>query len=132
MNADTGAQSLLLEYIAALQARSVEDIEALLGDHPLVEIPFLRPRRLVGRTEARRAHAAMFATLESLTFELNAPAGDKNAAIVTGRLHVRRCSGEEQCHEVGLVAEAQASKLHRLSLYADSRFVRDWSDETIM
>jgi hypothetical protein len=129
---DLQASSALLNYVAALQNKDIESFEPLIGHHTLVEIPFMRPNRLVGQPEISKAHSDIFETLDSIDFVLGTPLEKDHFAIAEGELRVLRKSGEEYIHQIGIVAQTDGETLTRISLYADARDIRMWSDRTIL
>ena len=126
------ASAVLAAYVAAFEARDADAIVALSAPHALIEIPMLKPNRLVGTHEIAKGQAAAFETLERIAFTLRPAAEKGDHAIAEGALHVRRSCGAEQTHTVGLVAEIHDGVLQRLSLYCDARDIRPWSDKTIL
>ena len=50
-SSDLQASSALLNYVAALENKDIKSVVPLIGHHTLVEIPFMRPNRLVGQLE---------------------------------------------------------------------------------
>ena len=131
-SSDFQASSALLNYVAALQNKDIKSVAPLIGHHTLVEIPFMRPNRLVGQHEISKAHADIFETLDSIDFVLGTPLEKDCFAIAEGELWVQRKSGEEYTHQIGIVAQTGGEILTRISLYADARDIRMWSDRTIL
>ena len=131
-SSDLQASSALLNYVAALQNKEIESVTPLIGHHTLVEIPFMRPNRLVGRFEISKAHAEIFETLDNIDFVLGTPLEKDRFAIAEGELRVQRKSGEEYTLQIGIVAQTDGEILTRISLYADARDIRMWSDRTIL
>lgn len=129
---DLQASSALLNYVAALQNKDIESFEPLIGDHTLLEIPFMSPNRLVGQLEISKAHSDIFEALDSIDFVLGTPLEKDRFAIAEGELRVLRKSGEEYIHQMGIVAQTDGETLTRISLYADARDIRMWSDRTIL
>lgn len=123
---------LLQDYLSALSAQDIESIEDLCLSLTLLEIPFLKPNRLVGRAEIARAHRDIFASLQSLCFETRATLADDNHAIAEARLEINRRDGGVESFEVGIVAETADGELRRISLYGDARNFRPWVDRRIM
>ena len=126
------AKSVLATYVSALEDRDIQTLESLVCDHTLVEIPFLKPNRLVGRREISNAHRAMFETLQDLSFKMGEVADNDGFAIAEGELRSTRASGEQHTHHIAIVVEVRGTTLHRLSLYGDARNIRLWSDKTIL
>ena len=131
-SSDLQAGSALLNYVAALQNKDIVSVTPLIGHHTLVEIPFMRPNRLIGQLEISRAHAEMFEALDNIDFVLGTPLEKDRFAIAEGELRVQRKSGEEYTHQIGIVAQTDGEILTRISLYADARDIRMWSDRTIL
>lgn len=130
--AAASAKSLLLSYVSALHAKNMQALSSLIDDTSLVELPFLKPTRLIGRREIMAAHSEIFETLDRMAFELSGPLEKARHAIAEGVLRVHRKSGETQSHRIGLVAETAGHVLARISLYGDARNIRPWSDRTIL
>ena len=131
-SSDFQASSALLNYVAALQNKDIKSVKPLIGHHTLVEIPFMRPNRLIGQLEISRAHAEMFEALDNIDFVLGTPLEKDRFAIAEGELRVQRKSGEEYTLQIGIVAQTDGEILTRISLYADARDIRMWSDRTIL
>ena len=131
-SSDFQASSALLNYVAALQNKDIKSVAPLIGHHTLVEIPFMRPNRLVGQHEISKAHADIFEALDSIDFVLGAPLEKDCFAIAEGELRVQRKSGEEYTHQIGIVVQTDGEILTRISFYADARDIRMWSDRTIL
>ena len=131
-SSDLQASSALLNYVAALENKDIKSVAPLIGHHTLVEIPFMRPNRLVGQPEISKAHADIFETLDSIDFVLGTPLEKDRFAIAEGELRVQRKSGEEYTHQIGIVVQTDGKSLIRISLYADARDIRMWSDRTIL
>jgi len=126
------ANDLLRDYLQAISIGDVDALVALLDEHAMAEIPFLKPNRLIGKSEIEKGHSAIFATLDSLEFKpLNIEANATHA-ISEGSLEFRRDGGESQQLTAGIVAEASDGNLQRLSIYCDARNIRPWSDKTIL
>ncbi len=126
------ATALLQDYLTAFERKDIERIETLSADHCLVEIPFLKPNRLVGKTEILKGLSEIFATLESIEFKLDNIEANDNQVIAEGVLKVARTGEDRQGYQLGLVAEAKSGLLQRVSLYCDARNVRPWSDKSIL
>ena len=126
------ASQLLQDYLSALSSKNIDAIACICDSHSLVEIPFLKPNRLCGNAEIIKAHGEIFANLESIDFSLaNIEASDSHA-IGAGQLRFTRADGNSEFLAAGIVAEAGAEKLARVSLYCDARNLRPWSDKSIM
>lgn len=132
LNSPLEAKSALLAYLAALEGKDLQGVTSLAGDRTLVEIPFLKPTRLVGQREISSGHIAIFNSLDHLSFTIDEPMENNHHAIAEGELRVQRKSGEEYTHQIGIVAETDGAILIRLSLYGDARNIRLWSDKTIL
>ena len=131
-SSDLQASSALLNYVAALQNKDIKSVAPLIGHYTLVEIPFMRPNRLIGQLEISRAHAEIFEALDNIDFVLGTPLEKDRFAIAEGELRVQRKSGEEYTLQIGIVAQTDGEILTRISLYADARDIRMWSDRTIL
>ena len=127
----TIATDLMQGYLAALSTQDIDAIQQMSGAHCLVEIPFLKPNRLVGTAEIVKAHREIFANLEEIHFSVDSSQSNARHAIAEGRLEVQR-DAEKQSYAAGLVAEADGAVLGRISLYCDARNVRPWSDKAIL
>lgn len=123
---------LLQAYLSALNSRDIDAIERLCDASNLVEIPFVKPGRLVGKREIVKAHREVFANLSAIDFELHHSGADENHAIGSGRLEFTRANGDSTGLPVAIVAEASGDLLARISLYCDARNLRLWSDKTIL
>jgi len=132
MNSRGRAASLLEDYLAALGTADSAALDALIGEHTLLENPFLNPSRLLGRREIASAHDAIREQIESLDFDLDHCLGDAVRAIASGRLGVTRRGEARRDFAVGLVCECDDRSLARLSLYSDTRNARRWSDRRIL
>jgi hypothetical protein len=119
-------------YVSAVEARDPAAVTRLFDARALVEIPMLRPNRLVGAREIEKGHAATFETLQDIAFDLKPALANATHAIAEGVLKTRRATGEEETLTVGIVAEAGEGGLTRLSLHCDARNLRLWSDRTIL
>jgi len=131
MNLKSDSRQTLLEYIGALAARDLDAVERLMCAHSLVEIPFLKPDRLVGLREISEAHGDMFSNLERIEFSAEHILCDASHAIAEGRLCVQRGAQTSE-YAAGLTIELQDDRLQRVSLYADARNSRLWSDRSIL
>lgn len=126
------AQNLLQDYLAALTSKRIEEIEKLTAATTVVEIPFLKPTRLIGKAEITKAHLQIFANLDSIKFEIDNCETSPNHAIASGRLAVVREITGQQDFQAGIVSEVGTGGAQRISLYCDARNVRPWSDKTIL
>ena len=127
----TTPANLMQRYLEALSTKDLDAIREMSGPRSLVEIPFLKPNRLIGDNEIVKAHEEIFANLESVRFVVEHSAADGAHAIAEGTLEVRR-DGREQSHAAGVVAEPGDEGIARVSLYCNARNVRLWSDKTIL
>lgn len=125
------ANLMLQEYLSALASKNIEAIEHLTGNRSLLEIPLLKPNRLLGNAEIVKAHREIFSNLESVDIDLSSSQASDSHAIGTGELRFTRCGGGSEILPAGIVAEADATNLLRISLYCDTRNIRRWSDKTI-
>ena len=119
------------DYLEALSAQNTDAIQQMSGAHSLVEIPFLKPNRLIGTAEIVKAHREIFANLEGVRFIVDNSEANSSHAIAEGRLEVHR-DGQRQSYAAGLVVEADGDGPGRISLYCDARNVRPWSDKSIL
>jgi ketosteroid isomerase-like protein len=126
------AGSALLNYVSALENKDIDAVASMTNEGTVWEIPYLKPNRLIGRLEISKGHAEIFKTLKSLSVTLHKPLENKNHVIAEGELRVLRKSGAESRHQIGFVVEIHAGYLKRISLYADSRNTRLWSDKSIL
>ena len=118
---------LLRAYLASIENK---DIDSIRGPQ-LVENPFLKPPRLVGDKEIELAHRQIFASLTSIKFELDTVMSCDTHAIAEGRLEVTRFEKNSEYYQIGVTAEADENGLQRISIYADTRNIRRWLDQTI-
>ena len=123
---------MLEQYVRAFEARDAGAVAEMMNRHGLVEIPMLKPNRLVGGMEIERGHVAAFETIVEARFRLGEAAENGEQAIATGALSVKRVGGEERTTPVGIVAEMADGGLQRVSLYLDARNQRLWSDKAIL
>ncbi len=126
------ASSLLQDYLAAISAKNIDAIDKMSNAHCLIEIPFLKPNRLLGKAEILKAHREIFSNLETIDFSLTSTEFNTSHAIAEGRLEFIRTGTGKQSFQAGIVAEATGDELRRVSLYCDARNVRLWSDRTIL
>ena len=131
MSTQRNAGDCLRDYLQAMAAKNTDAIASLFDKRALLEIPFLKPNRLIGDREIDKAHRQIFASLESILFTPENIASDGRQAIAAGRLEFTRGGGECRRLDAALVAEAAAGNLQRLSLYCDARNLRPWSDRAI-
>jgi ketosteroid isomerase-like protein len=132
MNTPHTASNLLQDYLQAISSGDVDAMVALLDERALVEIPFLKPNRLIGKSEIEKGHREILATLDSIDFKPTNIEANSRHAIAEGSLEIRRDGGETRHIAAGIVAEASDGILQRLSLYCDARHIRQWSDKTIL
>ena len=118
---------LLRAYLASIENK---DIDSIRGPQ-LVENPFLKPPRLVGDKEIELAHRQIFASLTSIKFDLDTVVSSDTHAIAEGRLEVTRFDKNPEQYQIGVTAEVDMSGLQRISIYADTRNIRRWLDQTI-
>lgn len=126
------ADHLLKEYLSALASKNIDIIERICDRHSLLEIPLVKPNRLIGNAEIIKAHVEIFANLESIEFSLFDIETSDSHAIGEGQLRFSRAGGDSGLLPAGIVAEADAENLIRISIYCDARNRRPWSDKTIM
>ena len=127
-----GPAEALLAYVGAFEERDAEFIGNATGPASLVEIPMLKPNRLFGRNEVLNGHIQSFASIKSASFDLSQPAERGQVAIAEGILKIERANGKTERHPLSIVVETEHGMLHRLSLYFDARFLRLWSDKTVL
>ena len=132
MNTEQTATDLLQEYLQTVSSGDVDAIGALFEDQALLEIPFLKPNRLVGKAEIHKGHREIFTTLDAIDFKPLNIESNATQVIAEGKLEFKRDGGESQRLEAGIVAEAPDGKLQRLSIYCDARNIRQWSDKSIL
>ena len=132
MTSVASAGDALQAYLRALACGDAGAAAEMFDGRALLEIPFLKPNRLVGTAEIAEAHRAIFARLDSLTFDIHALHSNETHAIAEGRLCFSRDGSEAHSFAAGIVAETVAGDLLRISLYCDARNVRPWSDEAIL
>lgn len=128
----TTASRMLQAYLSALTARDLSAIEKISAAGSLMEIPFIKPNRLVGSSEIVKAHREMFANLAQIDFELLDSNADNQHAIGHGRLNYVRNGGDRKSLPAAIVIQAAGDSLARMSLYCDARNLRPWSDKSIM
>jgi len=131
MSTEQTANDLLRNYLQAISSGDADAIAALLDERALVEMPFLKPNRLIGKSEIDKGHREIFATLDAFDFKALTIEANATHAIAEGRLEFSRAGGESQQLAAGIVAEACGGSLQRLSIYCDTRNIRLWSDKTI-
>ena len=132
MSGGDDAADRLRQYLEALETQDGETLDALIGEHTLLENPFLKPPRLFGRDEILRAHREILGQLETIVFKLDHCLGDRDRAVATGRLEFARRGENPRSFAAGAVAECAGGGLRRLSLYCDTRNLRRWSDRAIL
>lgn len=130
MNDDT--TRLLQQYVVACNCADLDAIGHLLDASCLLETPFLRPNRLVGRDELMQAHAAIFADLDAIEIRLDRVLADAGHAIAEGSVTVTRDGFAAPPQALGIAIEPGDSGLRRISLYGDARNLRPWSDRRIL
>ena len=122
---------LLQDYASALSRLDGDALDGLFGSDTLLEIPFLKPGRLVGGTEIAAAHREILANLEAVDCRIGHCLADGRYVIAEGRLEVTRRGDRPRGLDIGMVAECGDAGLRRLSLYCNTRGLRRWSDKTI-
>jgi len=132
MNSRARAIRLLEAYLAALGDADTAALDALIGEHTLLENPFLNPSRLLGKREIASAHEAIREQIESLDISIESCLGDAAQAIASGSLGVTRRGESRRDFAIGLAVECDDRGLARLSLYCDTRYLRRWSDRRIL
>ena len=121
-------EAALTGYADALTAKDMTSVLAIFSRRSLLELPMMKPGRLVGLREIEDAHQAIFRSLESIEIKLGDTAADASHAIATGTVSITRTSGEQRTDELAIVAETGDTGLDRISLYMDARNARAWSD----
>jgi len=121
----------LLAYAGAFAEKDLDFIRGAISEETLLELPMVKPCRLLGVSEIVSAHTEAFKTISNATFELHSPIEKGSLAIAEGALKVSR-AGKEETHPLGIVAETNNGKLKRVTLYFDARHHRLWSDKTIL
>jgi hypothetical protein len=132
MGTQQSATDLLQIYLQTISSGDANAIGTLFEDRALVEIPFLKPNRLVGQVEINKGHSQIFETLDSVDFKPLNIESNATQAIAEGSLEFKRDGGDLLQLEAGIVAEAGDGKLQRLSIYCDARNIRQWSDKSIL
>lgn len=127
-----GVREILQNYVTALAAKDLDAIGQMMSARSLIENPFVKPNRLLGKTEILKAHVEFFSCLEKIEIHLANTESNDHHAIGEGRLEITRPGEDKQSLQVGIVAEAVAGELARISLYCDARNIRLWSDKTIL
>lgn len=122
----------LLSYVGAFESKDAGFIERTTASGALIEIPMLKPNRLVGQAEIRAGHEQSFATIKTAAFEISPPAANDRISIAVGTLSIERVNGQRDTHPLSIVAETDSGNLRRLSLYFDARYYRLWSDKAIL
>jgi hypothetical protein len=131
MKPDPDPARLLQSYANALSRLDGEALDSLFGSDTLLEIPFLKPGRLVGSTEIAAGHREILANLEAVDCRIEHCLADAGHAIAEGQLEVTRRGEAARRLAIGMVAECGDAGLRRLSLYCNTRGLRRWSDKTI-
>ncbi len=75
------AKRLLKEYLSALNSKNIDAIEQMSSSHSRLEIPFIKPNRLLGNTEIVEAHREIFIHLEFIDFQLSSTESSDSHAI---------------------------------------------------
>jgi hypothetical protein len=135
MNAPPAEQSIpsarLLEYLGAFAARDSRRVVSCFLPHGSLELPMMRPGRLVGAGEIAAAHTLAFENLEKVILKTHEVADSDGAAMICGELEVT-CRGKEEIHAFAIASEGTAQGLSRVSWYFDSRRHRYWSDKAVL
>ena len=132
MNTFLPVSELLQSYLEALTAKDIDSIENLFGNHCLLEIPFIKPNRLVGKAEIVEAHREIFGNLTIIEFKPSHIHNTEIHAIAEGELAFTRDGDAKQSIQAAIVAEVDRDRSQRISLYCDARNIRPWSDKTIL
>lgn len=132
MNSRLDPELILHDYASALSRLDRQALDGLIGSDTLVEIPFLKPGRLLGKTEIAAAHREILDNLESLDCRIAHSLASGSHAVAEGWLEAKRRGEAPLSLEFGMVAECGDTGLRRLSLYCDTRGLRRWSDKTIL
>ncbi|MFT5220733.1 MAG: hypothetical protein ACI9LO_003191 [Planctomycetota bacterium] len=132
MKALLSVDDLLLSYLTAFESSDITAIDQLFEANALIEVPMLKPNRLVGKPEIHQGHSDMFASLESIKFEVKRCLADDKQAIAEASATVVRRDTDSYSLQLGIVAIKGQQELQRLSLYCDARNLRLWSDRTIL
>jgi hypothetical protein len=121
----------LKDYLQAFSERDMKCVAGCFVGSAVLELPMVRPNRLVGLAEIEAAHDFAFQALSKVVVETNEILPMGNRAITSGRLTVA-CRGRDEVHPFALVSECAATGLIRVSWYLDSRGYRPWSDEAVL
>lgn len=132
MSTSKSVRDLLQAYLAAFESSDINAIDLLFDENALVEVPMLKPNRLVGKSEIHQGHSDMFANLESIKFDVKRCLADDNQAIAEASATAVRRDTDGHSLQLGIVAIMGQQGLQRLSLYCDARNLRLWSDRTIL
>lgn len=126
-------EQALRAFCAALVARDPEALAAPFGPNGLLEFPFLKPR-LVGAAEVREGFRRAFEVASDSEIELIALKKSERVAIAEGTLRARierdGLDLELPCALVVVVVIDDA--LSRLSVHADARPYRLWTDGPVL
>ena len=132
MSVPRSVTTMLQKYLTALESKDITTIDKLTTEHALLEMPMLKPNRLVGRTELHMGHSAIFENLESMSFAISNIEANQTHAIAEGQFEIIRKDTTRQTHRFSVVAESLHNELQRISFYCDARNIRPWSDKSIL
>ena len=123
----------ITQYIDGFSQSDNDKLAGLFGERTLLELPLVKPTRLVGRDEICRAHAEIFTNVATATFTAtHGPCEQAQAAIWVGELAVTRIDKSRQSHRVAMVATTTEGKLDRLTIHLNARNTRRWADASIL
>jgi hypothetical protein len=121
----------LSDYLQAFSARDTKCVANCFAGSAVLELPMVKPNRLVGLAEIETAHNLAFQTLSKATFEINEMLTTGTHAIASGKLTVV-CREKDELHTFALACECTATGFSRVSWYLDSRGQRLWSDKAVL
>jgi len=121
----------LLEYLNAFADRDPGRIAKCFLPLACVELPLMRPGRLVGIEEIVTAHNLAFESLEKVSLKTHTVADSEAVAMLSGELRVI-CRGREEIHAFAIASQGTPQGLSRASWYFDSRRHRYWSDKPVL
>lgn len=119
------------DYLQAFAARDARRVAGCFIGGAVLELPMMKPNRLVGLVEIETAHCLAFQTLSQATVEVNEIVVSESGAMASGQLTVV-CRGKEESHPFALASECAAAGLSRVSWYLDARRHRPWSDKAVL
>ena len=125
------ARGCLSDYLQAFAARDTRKVAVCFAGSAILELPTLKPGRLVGLAEIEAAHSLAFQTLSMAEVEINEISATGALAFASGKLTVV-CRGRDEVYPFALASECVASGLSRASWYFDSRGQRLWSDRAVL